>query len=107
MCAAVINVDVDQLPLVDLEARPDLCHHLCIELEFLLAQLVVAQLVVLQLAIEHLWIEDAHALGTGDVLAGLRRRQVGLDILFKIEELDVEGLHSHHRLHSGPLTSNL
>ena len=51
----------------------------------LLAQLVVAQLVVLQLAIELLWIKDAHAHGTGDVLAGLRRRQVGLDILFKIE----------------------
>ena len=73
MRTAVINVDVDQLPLVDLEARPDLCHHLCIELELILDQLVVAQLVALQLAIESLWVEDANALGPGDVLAGLRR----------------------------------
>ena len=73
MRTAVINADVDQLSLVDLEARPDLCHHLCIELELILAQLVVAQLVALQLAIESLWVEDANALGPGDVLAGLRR----------------------------------
>ena len=69
----MINVDRGQLPLVDLEARPDLGNHLRIELELLLAQLVVAQLVALQPAVELFRVEDANALGPGDVLAGLRR----------------------------------
>ena len=81
MLAAGVDVETRQLPLVDLEARPDLGHHLSIQLELLLAQLVVAQLVALQPAVGVFGIENAHAPLAGDVLARLRRRQVRLDIL--------------------------
>ena len=64
---------------------------------------MVAQLVVLHSAVELLWVKDAHASFAGDVLAGHRRRQVRLDIFFKIEELDSEGLHGVDCLHTGPL----
>ena len=66
----MINVDRGRLQLVDPEARPDLGHHLRIELELLLAQLVVAHLVALKPAVKLFWVKDAHASFAGDVLAG-------------------------------------
>ena len=72
MRAAGIHFDADQLPLVELEAFPDLCHHLRIELELLIAQYVVAQLVVLHPPVVLLGVEDAHAPVAGDVLTGRR-----------------------------------
>ena len=105
--AARINVDVDQLSLVNLEARPDLRHHLRIELEILVVQGMVAKLVTLQPPVKFLRIEDAYAPGAGYVLAGRRRGQVRRDILLEVEELDGEGLHGVDRLHTGPLTGDL
>ena len=76
MFAAGFDIETRQLPLVDLKACPDFGHHLSIQLELLLVQLVVAQLVALQPAVGLFGVIYAHTPLASDVLARLRCRQV-------------------------------